>query len=410
MAKRIFTLTYGGGHVTIMIPLYRALRARSDIDLTVLGLSIAQPALRQAGIEYRTLTDYRELLLDARAERFGRELAARWHTEGKGLDYAESVAYAGIAMRDLVDEMGEAAAREKVAALGRPALLPVASLRTLLQSERPDLLLTGSCPRYEHAAVIAAQELGIPVFSISDYLGFVVNYAFTGDRLGAICEIARENLVTAGTPADRIVVTGSPAFDPIIRELREWDAAILAAKHGLEPGRAYVTLGMHGNMGDPLRVIEVVSEALRPQREVQILVKPHPGDDPAVYRAFFAARGEALGNVRLVDGNIREFIFLSTVLVTFYSTCGLEAVLMDKPLLQLNITGRTNPYPLYRYGLSLQATDAAETAAAYARMISDAAWRQEFAANRDHYLRDILMAQGTGRCLRVIDELLAKTG
>ncbi|MGE4297195.1 MAG: hypothetical protein AB7E47_04125 [Desulfovibrionaceae bacterium] len=346
--KKVLIVTYGGGHVNLMVPVYRLLP--DTLDTSYVGLSIAGPVLERAGIPYTNYSSYADRIMDADALRFGEELAARWHVEGK-VPREESVAYLGCGMRDLVRTEGEAVARERLDTLGRKAFVPTWTMERIIDAERPDLIVTTNSPRSERAATLIGNAKGIPTLNIHDGLAFEERHHLTADRLAVMCGITRDNLIRTGHDAARITITGQPAFDPIVREIEEFDRDALCRRHGLDPAGRYILFGSQRQVDEALLVgvIDTVERAMPGHR---LLVKPHPGEDPAMFEHVLASRG---GFSFFRDVPIRELICASDLMVSLWSTISLEAVLMRRPLIQLNLPGLPNTNPLYDFGVALEA-------------------------------------------------------
>lgn len=216
--KALF-VCYGAGHVEMCLPVLRALRrAQPGCETVLLALTTAFSAARAAG---ESPIGYRDLIAGADGERalaYGRELLAgqRQHPQ---VAPEESAAYLGLNFLEWVDAHGEAAARKRWDESGRQGFLPVQLFAGLLRRITPDVVVTTNSPRSEQAAIEAASALGIPSLSMVDL------FALPGDpflqrrlhasRITVLAEATRVNLIAAGVEAQRVVVTGNPAFDAL---------------------------------------------------------------------------------------------------------------------------------------------------------------------------------------------------
>lgn len=379
--------SYGGGHVNLMMPVYERLAAENDV--VFLGLSIAAVRLDERGIPYRNYSSYAGAILDDDARRFGKELADLWHVEGK-VPREESEAYLGACMRDLVLEHGEVKARKLLEQLGRKAFVPVYTARRIIEAERPDVIVTTNSPRTERALTLAGNAMGIPTVNIHDHLGFEKRHMLEADRVAVMCPITRDNLVRTGHDPRRIVITGQPAFDAILLELASFDRADLCRRHGLDPAGRYVLLGSQKQFTEAM-LADIFARVGNIERHT-LLVKPHPGEDYAMYERLMPR----FPHVRLItDVNIRELIFVSEAMIALWSTVALEAVLMQKPLVQLDYPELPNIIPLFQYGVALEADSAEAVGRQARRALTDAALRAELAGRRDAMFADLLTGRST---------------
>jgi hypothetical protein len=212
--KALF-VSYGGGHVEMCLPVMRALRALvPGTDVRLLALTTA------AGVAHRTGEQplgFRDFCEDARALAYGEQLLG--DQQHPDVAREESLAYLGLNFLEWVQELGEEGAWARWHERGRQGFRPVRLMRRVLEAVRPDVVVATNSPRSEQAAIEAAQALGIPALSMVDL------FALPGDpyrernvhadRITVLSEATRRNLVAAGVPAERIVVTGNPAFDAL---------------------------------------------------------------------------------------------------------------------------------------------------------------------------------------------------
>jgi hypothetical protein len=224
----------------------------------------------------------------------------------------------------------------------------VAQLRALA----PDLVVSTSCVvRDEAAYLLAAQELGIPTLGCilsfdnltsKGILPVFDHYAVWSARMGA--EVLR--LYPDRDPR-RIHVTGTPQFDVHRREDLRWSRARTLQKLGLSPGDRYLVYAANCATYTPTEP-ELVGAFLR-RCEIhpvlsghRIVVRPHPGDDPARWRPL------AESDPRLVlswphsaDGRFSseeaQARLVSTlahadVCLNMASTMSLDAAVLDTPV------------------------------------------------------------------------------
>lgn len=213
--KALF-VSYGGGHVEMCLPVMRALRELvPGCDARILALTTAAGVARRAGEAPLGFHDF----CDApQALRYGEQLLG----EQQHPDVAreESLAYLGLNFMEWVEALGEEGAWARWHERGRQGFRPVALMKRILGEMRPDVVVATNSPRSEQAAIEAAHALGIPTLSMVDLFALPGDpyreRSVHADRITVLSEGTRHNLVDAGVPADRIVVTGNPAFDALV--------------------------------------------------------------------------------------------------------------------------------------------------------------------------------------------------
>lgn len=396
---RVFVVTYGGGHVNAIVPVIRSLQNDYGLDVTVLGATIAGSELTRLGILHKQFGHY----VNSSTLVLGAKYAEHIHNPATAVSFAETAAYTGANMVDLIQEFGLDRAEKLLHHFGRRVFCPVGWMGEVLQSERPDVVLTTNVPRAELACRIAAHRLGIPTVAIEDlfgqnnglhltgtlivhreatrseleyrgvpgdiisvardtesfgipsmytgiedYVGF--RYSYYADRVAVMSEVVAQNMVARGISGDSITVTGQPAFDGLAglefksqRKCRE--------DLGLPRSRKLV-LYLERFSASPAEFQAVVA-AMKRLRGAELVVKPHPGEPEAPHRQLAESNG-----VRchvLDEATLAEAIGAADVVVVKGSTAGFTSVLMGKPLLVVNLSGLPDYVPYVESGVALGA-------------------------------------------------------
>lgn len=341
MAK-LFFVTYGGGHVAMLLPVIRE-AIENNNDVIVLGLTTARDILSQNGIDSIGFSDLWSFS-DFDARKFVAELLAN-HPVGNMIPQAESEAYLSISFGDLVCEIGLEAARRRYSQLGRHAFLPINFMKRVLNHFNPDIVITTNSPRTEQAAIIAAGLLGIPSVCAIDLFAFQevkwIGQPGYATRVCVLNESVRSMLVAHGRKPGEVIVTGNPAFDQLaapetakagtqLRHARGWDdgkKTVLWASQ-IEPER-HPFNDLSGDPSLPRRVERHLRDIVASDEDLRLVVRYHPSErvvfEPGV-RVDFSPVSEPISTLlHAVDA----------VVVTA-STVGLEAALAGRPVVSID--------------------------------------------------------------------------
>ncbi|HEY0824368.1 MAG TPA: glycosyltransferase [Ramlibacter sp.] len=213
---KVLFVSYGGGHVEMCLPVMRALREQvPGCEARILALTTAAGVARRAGEQPLGFRDFCSGAEGERALRYGEQLiGGQQHPD---VSREESLAYLGLNFLEWVQELGEEGAWQRWRDTGRQGFRPVNLFQRLLAELGPDVVVATNSPRSEQAAIEAAQALGIPTLSMVDLFALpgdpYLARSVHADRIAVLSEATRANLVQAGVPPARIVVTGNPAFD-----------------------------------------------------------------------------------------------------------------------------------------------------------------------------------------------------
>lgn len=342
---RALFVTYGGGHVSMILPVIQELEcAHPDIDCVLLALTTGH----LKACEVRPCLGYCDFLhlVDAQAAKaWGAKLSVGNTSPDVPTD--ETIAYMGINYLDLIAQHGEAGAAELYAQNGRYAFLPLHFMRRLLEQLAPAVVVATNSPRSEQAALQVAKEAGIASVGMVDLFGLdsdtYVTRALKPDWTCVLSAPVRERLIARNFIADGVVVTGNPAFDGLFAPENREKAQIYVAERGwegltrvlwaghVEP-YAHPASSVPAGRALPLEVEAILRDHVRHRPELALTVRYHPSDwhtyprQPAQERVHFSAPPEE---------PIHPLILASHAVIVQTSTVGLESAVAGKSVISI---------------------------------------------------------------------------
>ena len=344
--KNLLLVCYGGGHVNMLVPVIQELLEQGDYQITVLGLTTAGSVLSRNGISYigfRDLVtpDNKELV-----EQVGTRLS-RGMDRSQSVAHEETIAYLGLSYLDLENQLGPDAARQIYDRKKRQAFLPLDTMRYLFDLYQPDLLVSTNSPRAERAAFMVARERGIPAVCIVGLFAFheIEWIGETGyaSKICVLSDFVKQIFLDAGRGDDEVVVTGNPAFDRLarpelatmafdLRNLNNWGSKKVVMWASQPEPEIHPFTGKSGDPSLP-RVIE--SELLRvvaTHSDWELVIRYHPGEN------IPEQRWPKNVTISTEDQDLAVLLKAVDTVVTMTSTVGVEAVLLGKPLIAVNLS------------------------------------------------------------------------
>ncbi|WP_417427131.1 UDP-N-acetylglucosamine 2-epimerase [Hoeflea sp.] len=377
---KVLVACYGGGHVSMCVPLIEALKARGH-DVVVLALTVAGPAFERLGIAHRRPIDFVDL---ERVRRYGERLIGRHHTDGKGLSRDESLAYLGVSLQNLSAEIGDEAAWAAYENAGLNAFCPTEFMKDVLHREAPDAVVATTSPRMEKAAMRAAHALDIPSVCMVDLFALIefdwLKRADNGRYLTLPSDKLRQRFEAAGRDPEKLIVTGNPGFDTL-GPFRNMDTgAAYRAQKGIAPEKRIIFFAEQPEPQDPdlpRRVRKHLHEVCRANSGWQLVVRLHPASSDPAKEIIPEGAVQSHGTESL-----HEALRAADVVITLTSTVGMEALLLDRPTMILAISPYQHfvDYSAEDGALIVPALEGAE--AGIAALLSGGAEAQELAAAR----------------------------
>jgi len=343
--RRALFVAYGSGHIAKVAPVIRHLRAEG-VRCELLALTLGHTQARRLGLEPHGYRDFLHLVdREAVLARGQQLLAGNSHPD---VDDFESQCYLGINYQEWVDAHGEEEAARRWAQGGRRAFLPLQFMGRVIDELRPHVVVSTASPRSEQAAIEAAVMRAIPSLTMMDLFGlphdnFLRNKVFA-DRITVLSDFVKGNLLDAKIGVERIVVTGCPAYEPLLepgqaeagqalRESLGWKGLTVAMWAGnLEepgPGVTPATAGTALAL-DVERRLRAWVEA---NPRVALLLRYHP----AQYHFFpdLGAHPRIYRSVPTQDPLVPQ-LHASDIVIVQASTVGFEAALIGKRVLSLS--------------------------------------------------------------------------
>ena len=340
--KKILFVTYGGGHVKMVIPIAKRLMEQDGFQVNVLGLTTARSDLEKQSIPYFSFSD---LPIDEEAMAYGKLLVGR--QGGHPLvSKQESIAYMGISYKCLVEAYGEEEAEERYLKQGRQAFLPITVMEQVIREGGYDLVVTTNSPRAEQAAILAARNLGVSALCMVDLFALQgvkwIGQKGYANKVCVLAESVKNMLVDAGRAPDEIVVTGNPAFDRLADPTFKEKAKILRSKKGWGNKKVILwcsqpepeTHPFTGEKGDPnlpFMIERELQKVCDKHEGWHLFVRPHPSEN--------LEQRPYLSDVEYGrDEDLYELLYAVDLVVVMSTTVGLEAALIGKPVVALNMS------------------------------------------------------------------------
>ena len=211
-----------------------------------------------------------------------------------------------------------------------------AYFQEVLQRIKPDILIVGcETARVNWSHVLLAKSNGIPILEVQHgiFTHLTMIYPPISDKCAVGGEYYKEIYLKGGAKKDQVIVTGWPKLDGLVdqpnRDLSKTRREVLFATQPID-------LDLN------LKVIETIGTCFDHLNGVHLIVKPHPREDPKAYTETCTL----FKSVTLCSNqeNTSSLVASADVLITVSSTVAIEAILLDKPIVCLNMSNDESVY------------------------------------------------------------------
>lgn len=134
--------------------------------------------------------------------------------------------------------------------------------------------------------------------------------------------------------------------------------------------------------------MEAVVNAVSEFPEKQLAIKLHPSEKIAEYQQMLAGIENGNKAVLCQDIDLYGLLRECDLLMTVHSTVALEAMILDKPVITINLTGKPDVMPYAKSGAALGVYQQAELAPAIRKALYDPEVKRELEQKRESFVAE----------------------
>ena len=208
-----------------------------------------------------------------------------------------------------------------------------------------------------------------------------------------------------------VVITGSPRYDILVHAEKLYSRERFVAKCDIKPENKIVlwTTQCHGISDEENKKNFIMMfETLQCIKDVTLIIKQHPGEGKKYTKMIEdALKGY---NLNIVippkSSDTYEQIYVCDIMITKNSTTAMEAVVLDKPVIVLNLSGEPDAVGYVAEGVALGVYDENDLKPTIEKLLKD---DSELAENRKEYIKKYLYkidGKSTERVVQLIEKTL----
>lgn len=230
------------------------------------------------------------------------------------------------------------------------------------------------------------------------------------DRFAVFGPATREVFSTRGNHPDMFVCTGVPRYDDLFRRRGLKSRLKVAAELGLDPNRPIVVFASQrswGHMTPTVKSQTLMALVLAWQEtDSQLVVKLRSGQDDYLPAEILEVPGWESALVT-TNYDLYDLLHASDLVVTAWSTVGMEAVALGKPLLIINLTGQPDHIPYVTQRIAMGVYQPEDVKPALKQLLTSEVPIPEYAENRKKFIRQHLTRDDGRSAERLADLMLS---
>lgn len=381
--KKALFVTYGGGHISMVLPVIEALKTQTpDLTCVLLALTTGYAKAVAAGVSPLGYKDLLHLVDIDAAMHWGQRLLIG--NSNPDVSEEESIAYLGINYLDLIAQHGEDGAAAVYAKEGRYGFRPLNFMRRLLDEIQPDVVIATNSPRSERAALEVAIQVGISNVGLMDLFGqeddTYIHQIAKPDWTCVISESVKQRLVEHSFHPEGVTVTGNPAFDGLFSPVNLAKAATFVKNLGWQGLSPILWAGQIDSTSDTTSgkkcghtFAEHVENTLRDfisiRKDLALAIRYHPSQ----WHTFHRLPNQDRVHFSVPSQEpIHPLILAAKAVVVQNSTVGLESAVAGKPVVSLEHSlAVKNSFSLASMGVSIPCYSTQELPAMLDKVFSE---------------------------------------
>lgn len=205
--------------------------------------------------------------------------------------------------------------------------------------------------------------------------------------------------------ADSLRVTGSVRYDTVPEKKKQLNSRDTLLKLGLDPDRKMILFTSQPiDQEEKDKIFAALEKAVSEVPDCQLVIKLHPAE---MYPSGVPSQGPG-GKVPVVkDIDIYEIINSCDIMLTAFSTTAMEAMILDKPVITINLTGKPDMMPYAKSGAAVGVYSYKDLSAAINSVLTDSNLRDELSRNSKEFIYQHLFrtdGKATERVAAIIEQ------
>ena len=286
-------------------------------------------------------------------------------------------------------------------------------IANFLRLERPSIIIvmTDSTPPCR-LAVLVGKLAGIPTLLLL-HSGMVGrNYdcpVFLVDKIAVTGEFVQKILMACGVAEDKLVITGRPSYDWLIEAQRHFNKEAICRRLGLDPAKKIIVYTTENlPQQENRKMARIICETVREFSDIEFVIKVHPSElDLSVYENLTKEFG--LKALITRQAHIYEVLYVADIVITGFSATALDALILQKSVVSVNLTGLKDPLPFAESGAAIGVYKGKDLDEAIQKGLYDEHFRESLERAREEFVYEQaykLDGKATARVVSLIEQMV----
>lgn len=169
---------------------------------------------------------------------------------------------------------------------------------------------------------------------------------------------SRDILLKNGYPQERLLVFGNPVFFDLDKKESILSKANLLKKYKIDSKKKIILFtpivlekeykNLTSTFDYNTQIWQILLQNFGGQKDFCVILKPHPGEKIYAYQKILEKYDSS--NVIISQDNILELIYISSVVISMFSSVLIDSMCLKKPVIEVNFDNTKSPIQLSEFG------------------------------------------------------------
>ena len=229
----------------------------------------------------------------------------------------------------------------------------------------------------------------------------------------AICGEATKKILTdkCKIDPDKLIITGCPAYDRLVNANKFFNKEQILMSLKLKEYKKIIVFATENlTEKENKKLANIVCKSLGNFNDIQLIIKVHPGEsDLQIYKNI--AKNIGIDYKVMRDIDTYKILYVSDLLITYFSATGLEAMILKKPVIALNPFKGNDPVGYATSGATLFARNVKELECSISNALYENQVSTTLIENMNEYVYKQSFKQdgkATERVVDLIEEMVVR--
>jgi hypothetical protein len=271
----------------------------------------------------------------------------------------------------------------------------IETAKEIIEREKPNVIVMAlETGYYARALTLAARKKGVPTIGIQHGVISPTNHAYVHKKITVSlpsldCPVPDKTAVygnytkkiltkISSYPQGSVIVTGSPRYDLLYNMKKIFNKKDFCKKYGLDTNKKIVLITTQAlnNKEEKEKFLRNTVRALNEIKGVQIVIKPKPDENENFHKKILKEEN-IKATIILKNSNTYEAILACDLMMTVYSTTAIEAMILNKSVVIVNLTKEPDQMPYVRFGAAIGVYEVKELLQRVKQVLCDNAIKKE---------------------------------